>query len=37
MLKNNTYILVIKIKLNFIRYILIKGLNNFFQDRQKTN
>jgi hypothetical protein len=29
MLKNNAYILVIKVKLDFIYYILIKRLSNF--------
>jgi hypothetical protein len=37
MLKNNAYILVIKIKLDFIYYILIKRLSNFFRDWQETN
>jgi hypothetical protein len=37
MLKNNTYILVIKIGLDFICYILVKRLSNFFRDRQETN
>jgi hypothetical protein len=37
MLKNNAYILIIKIRLNFVYYILVKGLNNFFRDWQKIN
>jgi hypothetical protein len=37
MLKNNAYILVIEIGLNFVCYILVKGLSNFFWDRQETN
>jgi hypothetical protein len=32
MLKNNAYALIIEIRLNFIYYILVKGLSNFLRD-----